>query len=144
MNFSFDGYQFVPIESFRLNTPCVTIGRPVRLSRKAFETLGKPRFVILDYNRFERTLSIRGYSLEEGQVRPPEPVRGNSTLAIGTVNDSRCITGISAFHNMLREQLKGDYRFKLPGEAVEDGLVFQLDEAVAFIGPAQKHVSATS
>ena len=77
-------------------------------------------------------------------MRPPEPVRGNSTLAIGTVNDSRCITGISAFHNMLREQLKGDYRFKLPGEAVEDGLVFQLDEAVAFIGPAQKHVSATS
>jgi len=144
MNFSFDGYQFVPIESFRLNTPCVTIDKPFRLSRKAFKALSRPRFVILNYDRDERTLSIRGYSLEEGQVRPPEPVRDNSSLAIGTVNESLCITGISAFHNMLRKQLKGDYRFKLPGEAVEDSLVFHLDDAVVFMGSGQKHVSATS
>ena len=77
-------------------------------------------------------------------MRPLEPMQGNSTLAIGTVNDSLCITGISSFHNMLRKQFKGDHRFKMPGEAVEDCLVFHLDDAVIFVGSGQKHVSATS
>jgi hypothetical protein len=144
MNFDFNGYTLVSIEPFRLNTPTVTVGRPVRLSRKAFKALGRPRFVILNYDRDERTLSIRKCNLEEGQLRPLEPMQGNSTQAIGTVNDSLCITGISSFHNMLRKQFKGDYRFKMSGEAVEDSLVFHLDDAVIFMGTGQKHVSATS
>ena len=144
MSFNFDGYKVVSIEPFRLKTPFVTIGKSVRLSRKAFEALGNPRFVILDFNQFMRTLSIRKYELEEGQLRPLEPTRSSVALAVGTVDDSRYIIGISEFRRMLREQLKSDYHFRLPGEIDENGLVFQLDDAVLFISTERRHCPAIS
>ena len=97
MSFNFDGYKVVSIEPFRLKTPFVTIGRSVRLSRKAFEILDNPRFVILDFNQFKRTLSIHKYELEEGQLLPLEPPQSRATLAVGAVNDTRYIIGISEF-----------------------------------------------
>ena len=144
MSFNFDGYKVVSIEPFRLKTPFVTIGRSVRLSRKAFEILDNPRFVILDFNQFKRTLSIRKYELEEGQIRPLEPTRSSAALAVGTVDDSRYIIGISEFRRMLREQFKNDYRLRLPGEIGENGLVFQLDDAVLFISTERRHCPAIS
>ena len=144
MSFNFDGYKVVSIEPFRLKTPFVTIGKSVRLSRKAFEALGNPRFVILDFNQFKRTLSISKYELEEGQLRPLEPTRSSAALAVGTVDDSRYIIGISEFRRMLREQFKNDYRLRLPGEIGENGLVFQLDDAVLFISTERRHCPAIS
>ena len=136
MNCDFNGFRLIPIETFRNRDPFVTIGRSVRLSKKAFDALGNPRFVVLDFNSFERVLSIRGYPLEEGQLRPPESFRSEPALAIGTVGDSRYITGIAAFHDMLMHQLNGDNRFRLPGKMCGDSLAFHLDEAIVYMKPA--------
>jgi hypothetical protein len=71
-------------------------------------------------------------------------MRSSATLAVGAVNDSRYIIGISEFRGMLRKQLKSNYRFRLPGEIEENGLVFQLDNAVLFMSTERQHCPAIS
>ncbi len=57
----------------------------------------------------------------------------NSTLAVGFITDSRYIVRISAFRNMLKGQLKGNYRYRVFGETDCQGLVFRLDNAEPYI-----------
>ena len=104
----------------------------MRLPKKAFEVLGNPSCVVLEYNNNNRVLSIRKYDIEDHQLQS-DLIHSNSTLTVGFITDSRYIVRISAFRNMLKGQLKGNYRFRVFGETDCQGLVFRLDNAEPYI-----------
>lgn len=128
----FDDYELVPREAFMMDQPLLSIGRCIRLSKKAFEALGNPQYVKLVFDKAERTLSIRRFMPEEGQLLPPQREQNSTVLACGKVAASRAITGVKDFHDMLLMQLKEGCRFRLPGEMNGDSLVFRLNEAVMY------------
>ena len=101
MNPVLDDY-LVPKEAFRFDQPMLSIGRCIRLSKKAFDALGSTPYVALIFDKDERTLSIRRFEPEEGQLLPPQ------------------------------RQLKDGFRFRLLGEMDGDCLVFRLNEAIMF------------
>ena len=129
MNPVLDDY-LVPKEAFRFDQPVLSIGRCIRLSKKAFDALGSPLYVALVFDKADRTLSIRRFEPEEGQLLPPQRERNSSILAYGEVSVSRAITGVKSLHDMLLKQLKDGFRFRLLGEMDGDCLVFRLNEAI--------------
>ena len=131
MNPVLDDY-LVPKEAFRFDQPMLSIGRCIRLSKKAFDALGSTPYVALIFDKDERTLSIRRFEPEEGQLLPPQREQNGSVLAYGEVAVSRAITGVKSLHDMLLKQLKDGFRFRLLGEMDGDCLEFRLNEAIMF------------
>ena len=116
----------------------LTIDRQMRLSPAAFMALGEPEYVHLSYDADARRLSVRKVCAQEAASANIEE---KPTECCGAVRTAHVISDVKPFRRMLLQELKGNYRYRLPGEQRGQELEFSLYEAVPYV---RTHVPCTA
>ena len=128
--FNWEGFEPVEKGKFGVPTVTLTIDRQMRLSPAAFMALGEPEYVHLSYDADARRLSVRKVCAQEAASANIEE---KPTECCGAVRTAHVISDVKPFRRMLLQELKGNYRYRLPGEQRGQELEFSLHEAVPYV-----------